>query len=696
MAEPIPQTHKTDPHADPRRCYRIGNYVINGDARTLFQDGALVHTTDKMIVLLQALLKNPGSVVGKYDLLEILWPNQEVSEWSLSRLVSDTRQAMGEEARELRLIQTVRGQGFRLNPDVTVHLTEMAATPRLTPTRSRGYKKAIGVALVSLTVAAYLIGNRQYGTAGMPDMGDERRLVVLPVNIETGDDQDSWAEYGVMTMLAGQLGRFPELQVADVETTISALDQIALDTSTQDSATLFQEVCVPLGCRQLIAARLALSASGVPELTYALHTENGISPAYSFANEDILQSSTSLFEHVLVRLLPPQPERISMEGLYTDDPKVNQNFALGASSVLRGDSQSAIRYLSMALELKPDYFWGRAYLSDALIRTGDFERAETILDELAVVATDQRQLLHLAKLRSGVSFARGNLKDSLTDTAEMMRLAIELNDKEAEGVAVMHMGTTSQSLGKNLQAIDYLKMALALFRQHGFELHESKTTFNLGNAYYVLDDHEQAEQYYVAAADMFRRQGANEWLSYVQYALAAMRMTQGRLDLAEAEFRELEKRYRSTGEVEGLLLVRGELGTLELRRGNPRQAEPLLVEAYEGAGDRFRYVRSWMSGLLAICYLNMGEPDKARPFVEERKRFDWFEPRVPMVFIAASLAHAEGDYAGAVNKAREAQDRVGGEWSARHDEWLLAFQESARQGQPLSSDYFHFGLDSTP
>ena len=680
----------TDTIRQPRPCYSFDKYTLDCEARTLLRDRTVIQTTDKMILLLQALLEKPGYVAGKYDLLEMLWPNQEVSEWSLSRLVSDTRQALGEDARDQPLIQTVRGQGFRLNPEVEVSVVEAPGMFQSIDSQPGRYRAAAAITVLALVITGYWIAHNRFGRSELPSLGNERRLVVLPVVVSTGDDQDSWAEYGVMTMLAGQLERFPELQVADVESTVLALDQIQFDRSNRED--LFREVCTPLGCRQLIATELALSEHGVPQLTYTLHTVDGHSPARNFENQDVLQASNAVFEDLLSTLLPPEPERVNVEGMYTEDGKANQNFALGASSVLRGDSQSATRYLSMALEQKPDYFWAKAYMADALTRIEDFEGAEKIINELSSLATDQRHQLHLAKLSSNVSYNRGNLKQAMVEVAEMLSLAIELNDKESEGHALMGMGTASQALGDNLQAIDYLTKALAVFREHEFELYEGKATFNLGNAHYVLNDYDQAEQYYVAAADMFRRQGSRELLSYARYALAAMRMTQGRLDLAESEFRELEQEYREIGEIEGLLLVRGELGTVELRRGNFQEAEALLLEAYDGAGDTYSYVRSWMSGLLAICYLNMGQPDMARPLVAERERFDWFEPRAPMVFIAASLAHADGDYAGAVNLAQLAQDRVGAQWTDRHTEWLQAFREAERNSRPAITDYYH--LDS--
>ena len=108
--------------------YRFGRYLLNTERRTLYRDGEPLEAAEKAIQLLLELLRHPGQVVGKYDLIDQLWPEQDVSEWSLSRLVSDTRHLLGESAEDNGLIQTVRGKGFRLDPGVSVTIVEASAT----------------------------------------------------------------------------------------------------------------------------------------------------------------------------------------------------------------------------------------------------------------------------------------------------------------------------------------------------------------------------------------------------------------------------------------------------------------------------------------------------------------------------------------------------------------------------------------
>jgi|TARA_A200000113_G_scaffold97714_1_gene87559 hypothetical protein len=37
-------------------------------------------------------------------------------------------------------------------------------------------------------------------------VSDSQRIIVLPVWVQTGDIQDSWVEFGLMSMLTQQLG----------------------------------------------------------------------------------------------------------------------------------------------------------------------------------------------------------------------------------------------------------------------------------------------------------------------------------------------------------------------------------------------------------------------------------------------------------------------------------------------------------
>lgn len=674
---------------DRKPGYRFGSYLLSAEPRALYRGNEHVEAGDRTILLLLELLRHPGQVAGKYDLIERLWPDQDVSEWSLSRLVSDTRQLLGECANDQGLIQTVRGKGFRLDPDVAVSIVESSvpAAPILAKTAARrlGWMPALA-SMAALAVGGwYLSGS---------DTAEDLQVLVLPVDVQTGDDQDSWVEYGVMTVLTGQLQRFPELQVADVEATLRALNQIGYQPATDD-ASPFEQVCQPLGCNKLVAVNLSLNDSGIPELRYRIHESSKQSQSYPFASEDVLQASGTLFDHLLQKLLPPQPERVALDSMYTDDIRANRNFALGASSVIQGDYEIAENYLQMALQQKPDYFWARAYMSDVYVRTGKYDQAEELLEELADAATDRRQLLHIEKVRSNISNDRGNLEQSLEQARAMLEIAIELGDRQAEGLAHMNMGATLQYMGANIRSEESLLRALEIFREHGYKLREAQTTFNLGNVNYALSDLVAAEERYQSAATMFRKLGATQFLAYVRYALSAVKLAQGRLDQAEKDFLELQAHNREIGNTEGELLIYCELGMIEMLRGKPEKAAPLLRTAYDRSGETYTYAKSWASGLLVIAYLNMAQPAMAGPYLDEREKSGWFDSRAPLVFVTASYAHASGDYAGAVQSAHDIRSRIGEQWSEEHDEWLRAFQQSVDNGTPTITDYYRLGSAQT-
>ncbi len=681
-----------DNNTDKALCYWFDSYALEIETRTLFRERAVIQTPDKTILLLHALLQRPGQVLAKDELIATIWPNQDVSDWSLSRLVSDTRQLLGENARDQGLIQTIRGRGFRLNPDIEVRLDEPPnlVIRDLRRGRRRWLPALIAALLIALTGTSWwLLHDKQRFPV---DAG--QLTIVLPVSIETGDDQDSWVAYGVMTVLTGQLQRFPELNVADVESSLRSLDQIGYEPS-RDANDLYSSVCEPLGCEHVISTRLVLNDSGIPELVYRIQSGDRRSPEYGFANEDILQASNAMFDHLIQQLMPPQPERVVVDGMYTDNAQANQNFALGASSVLRGDYDSAENYLQMALELKPDFFWARAYMLDALVRKGEAEQAELLMRELSASTDDLRAALFLAKVRSNLDYRLGELQSSIAEGDAMLALARELGDGQAEGLALMNNGATWQALGEYEKAEENLLLALQVFRDNRLRLREAQTLFNLGNVHYSLRANDEAIQYYSKAADMFRRQGAIQYLSFVRFALAGVKMTLGRLDQAEIELREVGKLYDQLGDAEGVLLVQSELGHIELMRGNLGVAEQLLLSAFETAGDTYTYVRSWASGLLTVCYLNMGLADRAGLFIDERERFDWFDARIPMVFVAASHAHLKGDFGNALQLALQAKARVGAEWTPEHEEWLTAFRRASESGRPVITDYYALQADTT-
>lgn len=66
------------------------------------------------------LAKASPKPVSKEQLNTLLWPNTIVSEWSIARLISDTRMLLGDDGNQQKYIQTFRGSGFCI-PNVVAH-----------------------------------------------------------------------------------------------------------------------------------------------------------------------------------------------------------------------------------------------------------------------------------------------------------------------------------------------------------------------------------------------------------------------------------------------------------------------------------------------------------------------------------------------------------------------------------------------
>ncbi len=97
---------------------RFGDLTFDGGRRQLFRGPDPVRLTPKEFRLLELLLSRRPDAVPKAELLEALWPATVVSEASLTVLVNQLREALGEEAKDARLVRTVYAFGYAFDAAV--------------------------------------------------------------------------------------------------------------------------------------------------------------------------------------------------------------------------------------------------------------------------------------------------------------------------------------------------------------------------------------------------------------------------------------------------------------------------------------------------------------------------------------------------------------------------------------------------
>ena len=89
--------------------YQIADYYLDLKRKTLFQDGETIELGERNFRLLQLLAEASPEPISKLSLSSLLWTGTVVSDWSLFRLISDTRQLLGDDGDQQALIRTARG-----------------------------------------------------------------------------------------------------------------------------------------------------------------------------------------------------------------------------------------------------------------------------------------------------------------------------------------------------------------------------------------------------------------------------------------------------------------------------------------------------------------------------------------------------------------------------------------------------------
>lgn len=103
-----------DPGTRFARFFVIDETVADTERNVLLRHGEIVKLEPRVMSLLTYLAANQGRIVGKDELLARVWNGAHVVDEALQRAVSMLRQALGDDARKPRLIETVPTRGYRL------------------------------------------------------------------------------------------------------------------------------------------------------------------------------------------------------------------------------------------------------------------------------------------------------------------------------------------------------------------------------------------------------------------------------------------------------------------------------------------------------------------------------------------------------------------------------------------------------
>jgi DNA-binding winged helix-turn-helix (wHTH) protein len=91
---------------------RFGDCVLDSETRQLFVGSEEVHLQPKAFQFLELLLESRPKALSKDVIHEKLWPGTFVSDGTLTSLLAEIRDAVGDDARKSRFVRTVHRFGY--------------------------------------------------------------------------------------------------------------------------------------------------------------------------------------------------------------------------------------------------------------------------------------------------------------------------------------------------------------------------------------------------------------------------------------------------------------------------------------------------------------------------------------------------------------------------------------------------------
>lgn len=109
---------------------RFGDFVFDPGAGRLLKSGQPVALQPRYFAVLGLLLERAGRLVSKDELLDAVWGHRHVSESALRVAIHAVRDALDDESRAQRWLQTLPRRGYRLDlPDTAAAQAAQAAPP---------------------------------------------------------------------------------------------------------------------------------------------------------------------------------------------------------------------------------------------------------------------------------------------------------------------------------------------------------------------------------------------------------------------------------------------------------------------------------------------------------------------------------------------------------------------------------------
>jgi DNA-binding winged helix-turn-helix (wHTH) protein/TolB-like protein/Tfp pilus assembly protein PilF len=594
------------PPTEPRNdTYAFGPFLLESRERRLLRHGQPVSLTVKVFDLLEILVRRPGRLVRKEELLRLVWPDAAVEENNLTVTMSALRKALGEGPTDRHYVETVPRRGYRFVADVReVPEREVGGmtpppVPATSPAGEAGDRprRRARTQLVSVAIAVVLSGAIAMVTPWRRPppavRGAVPSVAILPFHPLTGPE-DEYLGLGMADTLITRLG---STRTVIVRSTGAVRRYVGSDVDPLAAGRELGVDAVLEGSIQAAAGRLR----GTMRLLRVRDGATLWAESFDERAGDIFSLQDSISERVsgALALRLTEAQRTLLTRHDTEDVEAYHLYLKGRffwNKRTREGFRRGLALFEQAVERDPAY--ARAYtgLADSYIGLAyyEYDRPHDAMPRARAAALKALALAPtLAEAHASLAHIKGNYEWDWAAAEQEWRRAIALDPDYAtahQWYAVHYLTPTGRLEEARREA------------RRAQELDPLSPVFNafLGATLFFSRRPDEAIEECRKTIDLYPEFGVGHWY------LGRAYLQQGRPREALAE---LDEAVRLSG---GSPLMQPTLVVAHAAAGDPRRARQILDELVRLRRDHYASAVG-----LAVGHAALGERDEALRWLEE-------------------------------------------------------------------------------
>ncbi|MFL6237109.1 MAG: winged helix-turn-helix domain-containing protein [Thermoanaerobaculia bacterium] len=482
--------------------YRFGPFELDASEHSLQAAGRPVALTRRAFDTLLYLVRHPGRLVTRDELIAAVWGDTIVEEGNLHWTISAVRKALAQESAE-SWIETVRGLGYRfLGPVEAVGEGLPASLPELPRRLPRRLWLAAGLAALLLAGLVWMMVGRLDTAAASRPPG----IAVVGFRNLSPGGAGEWMGTALTEMLAADLGHGGALRLVSGDDVASMRRDLGLRLDGSLGSAELGQIRRRLGSEWVIAGSyLLLEGQDRPLRVDVLLRHTGTGETRTAVSrrgreKDLFALADSLAGELRQALGKPAAQEAGeaeARGVMPASPEAQRLYAEGLERLQRRDALSASGRLEAAVAADPAFSPGWL----ALARSYELLGAERRAEDAALKAVQKSNgLPERQRLEAEATYLR--IARRRPEAANRMRRVYELSRHAfADGLA---LGETQHRAGQGREA---LATIAELRREHPAESGDARLAMLEADAFAALEDYRGEVAAAGRALAAARRQG---------------------------------------------------------------------------------------------------------------------------------------------------------------------------------------------